>query len=64
MIGGAHVPDEDVGKYLYATYCESSDNKNYRGDPCPEWEELPEGIRKHWTMVAKAARRHFAFRLA
>ena len=49
------MTDVEVAKLLYETYCASSGNKNYRGDPCPAWEALPDAIRTHWTSVAKAA---------
>lgn len=37
---------------LYATYCASSDGKNYQGLPCPVWDALPEAVRGHWCTVA------------
>jgi hypothetical protein len=48
---------EERAAHFYAVYCESSGGKNFRGDPCPAWAELPEAIRWHWTAVAKAAAR-------
>ena len=50
------VPDAvERAAHLYAVYCESSGGKNFRGDPCPAWADLPEAIRGHWTAVARAA---------
>lgn len=40
---------------LYHAYCASSDWKNFRGDPCPKWDDLPEAIRTHWQAVRDAA---------
>jgi hypothetical protein len=37
---------------LYATYCASSDGKNFQGNPCPAWDALPEAVRGHWYTVA------------
>jgi hypothetical protein len=37
---------------LYATYCASSDGKNYQGLPCPAWDALTEAVRGHWYTVA------------
>lgn len=37
---------------LYATYCASSDGKNYQGLPCPEWDALTEAVRGNWYTVA------------
>ena len=52
-----HVDPRTIAAHFYAVYCESSGGKNYRGDPCPVWEDLPDAIRQHWTAVAKAAGR-------
>ena len=38
---------------FYATYCASSDGKNYQGLPCPAWDALTEAVRGHWYTVAK-----------
>lgn len=51
------LPDTARARRLYEVYCESSGAKNFRGDPCPAWDELPEAIRTHWTAVAVAAAR-------
>lgn len=40
---------------MYETYCEDSDWKNYQGNQCPKWDELPVGIQQHWKAVADAA---------
>jgi hypothetical protein len=40
---------------LYATYCASSDGKNYQGLPCPAWDALTEAVRGHWYTVALRA---------
>jgi hypothetical protein len=37
---------------FYATYCASSDGKNYQGNPCPAWDALTEAVRGHWYTVA------------
>ena len=55
--GGPATPiyenPRDIAAHFYAVYCESSGGKNYRGEPCPAWGDLPEAIQKHWTAVAK-----------
>ncbi len=28
-------------------------NKNYRGDPCPEWDDLPQNIRDKWVAAVQ-----------
>jgi len=36
-------------------------NKNFRGDPCPAWADLPPNVREKWEAVAaKAATIGFA----
>lgn len=37
---------------FYATYCASSDGKNYQGLPCPAWGKLTDAVRGHWYTVA------------
>lgn len=37
---------------FYATYCASSDGKNYQGLPCPAWDALTPAVRGHWYTVA------------
>lgn len=44
-----------VARDLYATYCASSDGKNYQGLPCPAWDALTEAVRGHWYTVAMRA---------
>lgn len=48
---------------FYATYCASSDGKNYQGLPCPEWESLTPAIRGHWYTVALRSLQLEAIRL-
>lgn len=40
---------------FYAVYCASSGGKNYRGDECPTWDDLPLAIQCHWCVVAARA---------
>jgi hypothetical protein len=46
---------DDLGRDFYAVYCASSGGKNFRGDPCPAWADLPEAVRGHWSVVAHRA---------
>lgn len=48
-----------LARELYLAYCESSGWKNFRGEPCPPWDELPEAVRTHWTAVASYVLRKF-----
>jgi hypothetical protein len=40
---------------FYAIYCASSGGKNFQGNPCPKWSDLPETVRGHWYTVALRA---------
>lgn len=42
----------------YATYIAASGGLNFRGEPCPEWDDLPEQIRANWYTVALRFREH------
>lgn len=37
-----------VAKSAYHAYGEVTDFKNFRGEPMPVWEALPEPIRRAW----------------
>lgn len=42
----------------YMAYCENSGNKNFRGEECPPWAELPMEIRSHWCAAVIALLPH------
>ena len=44
-----------TARAMYETYCDDSDWKNYLGNPCPKWDDLPMGVQSHWKAVADAA---------
>lgn len=53
MISHAQNPSVlSLAHDLYATYCASSDGKNYQGLPCPAWGDLTQAVRGHWYTVA------------
>ena len=54
LIGQPAASMEARARQLYEVYCASSGGKNFRGDPCPAWPDLPEAIRTHWGAVAAA----------
>jgi hypothetical protein len=39
---------DDLAKGAYGAYGLSTNNKNFRGEEMPKWEELPEAIRSAW----------------
>ena len=50
------MPDiEMIARAAYDAYGNVTDHKNYRGDPMPEWDNLPEKIQQAWrAAVARA----------
>jgi hypothetical protein len=42
-----------LAQALYHLYCDDAGWKNFQGNKCPQWDELPEPIRTHWTVVAQ-----------
>lgn len=46
-------------KALYDAYNAGGDpataNKNYRGEPCPDWADLPDNVREKWACAYDAA---------
>lgn len=51
-----------LGRELYSAYCESSGGKNFRGEPCPPWEQLPTAICLHWCATADYVLRRYRLR--
>ncbi len=41
---------------LYVSYGYTTNFKNHRGLPMPEWENLPKNIQNAWWAAAKALR--------
>jgi len=42
----------EAARSTYLTYAESVGGKNFRGDPLPKWEELPDTTRNAWKAAA------------
>jgi hypothetical protein len=38
----------DLGKIAYDTYCQKVGWKSFRGEPLPEWKEVPPNIQEAW----------------
>lgn len=45
-----------LAEIAYRAYGETTDFKNFRGEPMPEWDDLPEKIRQAWTAAAGAVK--------
>lgn len=46
----------ELARVAYAAYGGSTDYKNYRGLPMPEWDELGEAIQSAWITAVVAVR--------
>ena len=46
-------------KAAYAAYGEVVGWKNFRGDPMPQWSELPEVIQRGWDAAGEAVLSHW-----
>lgn len=44
----------ELAKLGYRAYGETTDFKNYQGNPMPEWEDLGEKIRSAWVAATAA----------
>ncbi len=45
----------DVAASAYRAYSASTGNKNFRGEPMPAWDELPQAIRTAWQAAVRQA---------
>lgn len=54
MITETDVSDEvrALAKRFYLAYTANSGNKNFQGNDCPTWDDLPPAVRGHWCAVA------------
>lgn len=43
-----------LDQVAYAAYGQSTGGYNFRGDPMPEWEDLPPEIQAAWQAAAAA----------
>lgn len=43
---------KQAAKVFYTRYCLNSDNKNFRGEECPAWDNLGPAVQSHWCAVA------------
>jgi hypothetical protein len=44
---------ESIAKSAYKAYSASTGNKNFRGEPMPEWKELPQPIQTAWEVATR-----------
>ena len=47
--------DVALARVAYRGYGETTDFKNFQGNPMPAWDDLPEKIRAAWINAARAA---------
>jgi hypothetical protein len=43
-----------LAEVAYQAYGSATNHKNFRGDPMPAWDELPDAIKHAWTVAADA----------
>ena len=43
----------EIAASAYRAYAASTGNKNFRGDPMPSFEELPQPIKTAWEAAAR-----------
>lgn len=48
----------DLAKMAYRAYGETTNFKNFQGNPMPAWEDLGEPIQKAWIAAASAVADH------
>ena len=42
-----------LARFGYEAYSKSTNNKNFRGEEMPKYDELPEAIKKAWEAAAE-----------
>jgi hypothetical protein len=47
------------GAIAYAAYGQAVDYKNFRGEPMPHFDDLPEQIKEGWLVAAEAVLREY-----
>ena len=52
----------EIAKSAYLAYSASTENKNYQGNPMPNFEDLPERIRLAWECSVRQVDRCFHIR--
>lgn len=48
-----HAEYPDLAQGAYAAYGQSTGGRNFRGEPMPDWDDLPDGIRIAWQAAAQ-----------
>lgn len=47
---------ERLAQHAYAAYARATENKNFRGEPMPEWADLPQPTRNAWHAAVEQVR--------
>ena len=50
-----------IAKLAYEAYAKVTDWKNFRGDPMPQFDDLPEKIIEAWKAAIVTAREYTAY---
>ena len=54
---GEHRENIYLANMAYLAYGQVTDHKNFRGEPMPDFDDLPDKIRSAWVNAVKAVRR-------
>lgn len=55
MAARSTATGEAMGRVAYTRYTSHRGGLNHLGERCPDWEDLPAGIREAWTVSAVGA---------
>jgi len=59
----AGMPWQEIAASAYRAYAASTGNKNFRGDPMPAFDDLPESIQTAWEAAVRQAGHCLGLRL-
>jgi hypothetical protein len=57
MEAEAGMAYRDIAASAYRAYAANTGNKNFRGDPMPQWDHLPRPIQVAWEAAIRQAER-------
>ena len=53
MVPGFYMKISNYAKIAYLAYGSVTDFKNFRGEPMPQYDDLPDIIKKAWEAAAQ-----------
>lgn len=52
--GDIHVDVRELALIAYTAYGQTTDFKNFQGNPMPAWQDLPDKIQEAWIASVQA----------